>query len=141
MRDLVCDQTYVVDGNSIRCTYARGRIAIEQVVREDDGTRILHPAEPSRAHNQRQLLVRIRRNCLTEELQCRNRRREAFLRQLALRMGHVVREWRHCLLRRLKLRKLAHPDDHAIGWNGNSFRERPGALTVSACFNMVQTSV
>ena len=53
-----------------------GEIAVEQPTREYDRARILHAAKTRRADNQRELLVRIRRDLLSEELQRRYRRRE-----------------------------------------------------------------
>src|SRR6185295_8023469 len=120
---------------------SRGRRSTEHRAREDDRTRIFHTTKASRTDDQRQLLVRIRRDRLRKKLKRRISRRETFQRDRAVRVRHVVGQWRNYRRRWCEPRKLAHNDYHAIRRNRNAFREGPCALTVSIRFDVIQAAV
>src|SRR6185369_15627150 len=68
VRDLVRNQRDVTKRNAVRRAHAGSRGAVEQRAREHDRARVFHAAITRRADNQRELLIRIRRNSLSEEL-------------------------------------------------------------------------
>src|SRR2546421_7003968 len=125
MRNLMRDDFFKTFWHIEAGAHLVARSSAEEAAGEDNRARVFHAAELRGANNQSEFLVRIRRDGLAKEGECRRRRRETFRGVITIALRNVVKQIGGCVIGRVDYRAFINGDDHAIWWDGFRFFKFP----------------